>query len=192
MKQRVIPKTKARLSILNRLLAFPTINQKDWESNSFIFDVKKGDLVFLNCVREATEWYLSWVVDFNVISPGNPTYLLESIESGKLCWWNNVGINVYKREELLKYPSWRWSDCQYAFKKRWIKTAYKNDGYTVLPIWPVFKNDSVILNVRIRWEEKGFTNLVTFPNWKKVTIKMMDDYFKDSVHKYNKLKDLKS
>ncbi len=92
---------RARLSILNEVLSFPAIHGKDWISDWNEIP-REGDLVALNCAP-ATKWYLSWVHEYD---PGDgwPKYLLESIEDGELCWWSNVGINIYDRKKSLRTP----------------------------------------------------------------------------------------
>lgn len=177
-------KTRARLSILSELLSFPTINQKDWTSSiGMDKDLMVGDLVSL-VSAPATKWYVSWLKE---IDPNNgwPKYLLESIDDGELCWWENIGLNVYSREIIAVRPTWRWSDKQFSFYDRWLKVGKRNDAYIVLPAFPKFSNDgSVTLDVRIRFSDSDFRNPKRFLNWKKMSMEMMADYYKESVVKY--------
>jgi hypothetical protein len=179
---------RARISILSELLSFPTVNQKDWHSFSFSnTDICEGDLVSLYSAP-ASKWYVSWVreVDEN---NGWPRYLLESIDDGSLCWWVNVGINVYSRERVRERPAWQWDDKQFAFNDRWNKVAKRNDAYIVLPMPPVFRDDgSVTLDVRIRFGMVDFSCPETFSNWKKLTMKQMDAYYKKCENEYNNRK----
>lgn len=182
-------KTRARISILSELLAFPTINQKDWNTK-FLGekDVQEGDLISLSSAPES-KWYLSWVCEIDRYEHAS-RYLLESIEDGKLCWWENVGISVYDRKRVSERPKWKWSDKQFAFQDRWQRVCNKNDAYIVLPKMAVFGEDnSVTLGVRIRFNWSDFTDLKTFSNWKKVTIKLMDAYYKDCEKKYKEHED---
>jgi hypothetical protein len=181
-------KTKAKLEILSALLSFPTISQKDWESDIFHSEVKKGDLVSINCASPS-KWYLSWVIDIND-NNCYPKYLLESIEDGESCWWDNIGINIYDREKVNRNPKWKWDDKQFGFNEKWNKVCYKiNDAYIMLPELPIFNQDgSVILNVRIRFYLNNFNNPQVFKNWKNLSTKEIDLYYKESLKKYESTK----
>lgn len=177
-------KNRARISILSELLSFPTINQKDWDSFSEEY-ARVGDLVSLSSAPES-KWYLSWVVDIDG-SKGYMRYLLESIEDESLCWWENVGLNIYNREKIKDRSIWKWTDDQFTFYDRWLKVARKNDAYMVMPRLPKFNEDgSVEMSVYRRHDfESKFSNNRVFEKWKKVTMKVMDEYYKDSVKIYN-------
>lgn len=174
-------KNIARINILSWLLAYPAIDEEFWEG--YGTKPQAGDLVSLKSAP-ASKWYLSWVHE---IDPNNgwPKYLLESIEDGSLCWWNNVGLNIYSRKEIRDKPHWKWNDAQYKFNSRWMRICKKNDAYIVLPCWAVFNpTGSVTLDVRIRFTLDGYRNPKTFPNWKKVTIKEMEAYYLECVTQY--------
>jgi hypothetical protein len=179
-------KYRAKLAILGHLLAFPTINQKDWKSDFPRRDVKVGDLVSINSCS-ATEWYVSWVREIKIYEKNYDfnEYLLESIENQKLCWWTNVGMNVFSREIVERNPHWKWDDKQFEFSGRWNKVFKRNDAFWVLPTLPEFNDQgSVTLNVRIRYGLECFENPKTFPNWRKLTMREMGDYYRECVRKY--------
>lgn len=176
-------KYRAKIAILSELMSFPTINQKDWDS----WDLKPevGDLVSLSSAP-ASKWYLGWVVEIRGLDD-YPEYLLESIEDGSLCWWGNVGLNIYDRKRVSERVTWRWDDKQFAFNGRWLKVGRRNDAYIVLPCWAKFSDDgSVELNVRIRFGMNEFSYPRTFPNWKKTLMKDMDSYYKECCEVYEK------
>lgn len=159
---------KSRLAILNTLLAFPTVSQKDW-TGDLSESPKPGDLVSLNCAAPS-KWYLSWVHDTEERNGWTHT-LLESIEDGELSWWHNVGFSIYNRERVANNPQWRWDDKQWAFWSRWRKACRKHDAYIMLPVIPSFgEGNSVTLDVRIRHSLNRYRNPRTFDNWKKTTI----------------------
>lgn len=173
-------KNRARLEILSGLLSFPTIIGKDWHvsSNPCI-----GDLVSLGFARPS-KWYLSWLRGYEEERDGWPEYLLESIEDGELCWWSNVRINIYNRD-LVK-PSWQWDDEQFSFNDQWMEVYRENNSHFVLPRQPIFNfDDSVLMNVRIRFEPDGYQNPKTFPNWREVTVDDLDSYYKECCADYN-------
>lgn len=141
-----------------------------------------GDLVSLSSAP-VSEWYLSWVVEFDA-NDGYPRYLLESIETGKLCWWHNVSVHYMDRQQLADFPHWRWTDRQWAFKDRWWKVCYKRyDAYLTLPLFPVFGDDglSVTLGTRKRWNEPHDSPSRRFVDFRKVTMKMMEDFYNECV-----------
>jgi hypothetical protein len=174
---------KARISILSSLLSFPTINQKDWTSGIDNCDVIVGDLVSL-CSAPESKWYLSWVKEIEKMRH-DTRYLLESIEDGSLCWWSNVGVNVYDRERVKNRPSWKWSDREFAFNSRWHKACRRNDSYIVLPCSVKFLDKySVELDVRIRFGFSDFSNTKVFTDWRKLTIKEMESYYLECVEIY--------
>lgn len=167
--------------ILGELLSFPSIRGKDWRSKFAEEDnVKVGDLVALRSCSP-TKWYLSWLRKYDP-NNGWPKYLLESIDDGSLCWWENVGVDFYNRDRVKDNPQWQWNDDKFAFYDRWNKVCRKNDAHIVLPCMPVFADDgSVLLNVRIRYGLSDYQNPRTYQNWKKVTMKEMDIYYKECV-----------
>lgn len=181
-------KFRAKISILSKLLSFPLSNQRDWNSDFFNKDIQVGDLVSLNCAPPS-KWYVSWVREIECKYRGYERYLLESVEDGELCWWTNVGISVYSREIVKQHPEWKWNNKQFAFNDRWNKVFSRNDAFWVLPTWPYFDNGNLVtLNVRIRYGLDGFENPKTFSNWKKLTMKEMEEYYRECVGKYEKEK----
>ncbi len=180
------PKNRARISILSEVLSFPTIQNKYWHRGDFSDDkARVGDLVSLSSAP-ASKWYLSWLRDYDY-NNGWPKYLLESIEDGELCWWENVSVNYYDRETIRNRLTWQWDDHQFAFNDRWNKVGRRNDAYTVLPCLPTFNDDgSVTLDVRVRWGFSDYHKPQTFQNWKKVTMKQMDAYYKECKAEYDK------
>ena len=168
-------KNRARIMILSELLAFPTIHGKDWYSD---YDVKPqvGDLVSMHSAAPS-KWYLSWVREIN-LNNGWPKYLLESIDDESLCWWENIGLTVYDRQRLKERHSWQWTDKQFQLSDRWRRVRKRRDEYIVVGVPPTFgENGAVTFDVRVRFSLGDYHNPRTFPNWKKVTIKMMDDYY---------------
>lgn len=118
---------KARLTILNAMLSFPTISGDDWVSCSFRNDVPViGDLVSLQCAP-VTKWQLSWYMgEERETETSFKRYLLSSIEDREECWWTNVGFSVYRpRHGDGKIPDrFRWTDRQYDFNKKVQRVCY--------------------------------------------------------------------
>lgn len=186
-KVKKMAKNRARISILSEVLSFPTLGTK-WTSCFAVEMLQVGDLVAMNCAP-ATKYYLSWLHEINP-NNGWPKYLLESIEDGELCWWENIGLSYYNRKRIANCPSWKWDDNQFSFNDRWKRVCYKkNDAYIILPCEPLFTDDGgVFLDVRVRFSLSDYHDPIYFSNWKKVTLKMMDEYFKKSSKKYEELR----
>ena len=181
-------KNRSRISILSELLSFPSISGKDWTRCYSETPPQVGDLVSMNCAP-ATKYYLSWMREIKQDEYGIVRYLLESIEDGELCWWSNIGLSYYDRDRVAERSTWRWDDDQFAFYDRWQKVCQKNDAYIVLPCVPKFNEEGgVTLNVRIRFSFDDYRNPVYFENWKKLTNKAMDDYYKKSFNGYQDFK----
>lgn len=182
-----LTKDRSRLAILSELLTYPSVRAKDWTSDISHVSARKGDLVSMNSAP-ASKWYLSWVVDYRERSKGWPEWLLESVEDGSLCWWSNVGLNIYSRERVSN--CWRWTDRQWKFKDRWMRHCVrKHDAYIVLPCWPEFDNRKVTLSLRIRHGlGEGFQHQQEFEDFRKVTTAIMSEFYLSGVEKHNSRK----
>jgi hypothetical protein len=186
-------KKRARLAILNYIVAscksmkygdMPTCGGFDKNYftpyHGFSGDIvpQTGDLV-TPTVAPHSEWYLSWYVEY--ISKGDhfeDIHVLESIETGRLCNWSNIGLDILCREVVKNHPEWRWTDKQYEFKDRWFRACYKKrDAYMTLPVPPTFHDGGgVTLGTRKRFG-LGSSYYKKFPNWKKVLIRDMLEFY---------------
>src|SRR5689334_1310609 len=101
-------------------------------------DALVGDLV-IPTSSPISEWYLSWLKEIRQEQYGYQ-YLLESVETGKECWWSNIGLEYMDRKVLAEFPEWKWSDKQYEFADRW----YKNIDHNPVPCKPVFHGHSSV------------------------------------------------
>ena len=139
-----------------------------------------GDLVALTSAP-VSKFYLGWLIDTRVISPGWPEYLVESIEDGEQCWWGNVGIQYMNRDTVKLHQSWRWTDKQYQFNDRWVRSCYrKRDAYIYLPIQSEFDGLQVKLGVRVRHNLSPERRYATFPDWRKVKVMDMLNFYDKS------------
>lgn len=184
---------RARLEILNYIINHSTItyfgenlfgiNNKE---HAFIYtrndnEIPIGSLVKLGSVMHANKYYLSWLKEIRNIH-SEKEYLLESIEDHSLCWWSNVSLNAYSLETTKKFKSWKWSDSQFEFNDKWIKKGCK-DHYVIKPFYADFNEDgSVTLQFR-KIFENDIIGSKTFPDWKKLTIKEMREFY---LEEYNK------
>ena len=90
----------------------------------------------------------------------------------------NVGVWWLPLETTIKYPQWRWTDEQWAFKTKWFNCCHKKrDAYLILPLFPEFNADSsVILKLRKRWQNDILAEK-KIENWKKATVKQMLEFY---------------
>ena len=105
--------------------------------------------------------------------------MLRSIETGNLCWWHNIGISFLDRDVVSDNPQWRWTDNQYKFKDKWVKTC-EQMGYTMQPCRAEFgAKNQVTLSLRRRYDflDNAPKPEKTFVNWKKVTNKDMKEFY---------------
>lgn len=176
---------KSRHSILNEVLGFPTIRAKDWREMVL---PPIGSLVSMSCAPDS-EWYLSWVVEVEENENGFHRVCLKSIETQKLCWWGNVSIYVFNPDRVKLNPQWMWSDKEYDFNRRWNKLCYgEHDAYILRPNRAEFNEaGGVNLSLRYRFGE-DYNHEETFSDWRKVTKKMMSEFYLSGVDKHNNKK----
>lgn len=187
-------KSRARLAILNELLSFPTIRGKDWVSTYGETKAAVGDLVALDCAP-VSEWYLSWVIEIDATTnPGWARWALESVDTGRQCWWQNVGISIYKGKHGIP-AEWRWTDRQFQLRDRWYRVMNREDAYLTRPAQFEFGSDgSLVVGVRERHNFGGdnFNYSKTFPDWRKVTIAQLTDFYHEGDKARDSRKILKS
>ena len=182
------PRTRGRLLLMGHLMQFSLQRRmSDGEAyagrsqdafSGHARDAIPGDLVAVHTARP-DKWYLGWLVEKEVAAPPRePRYLIESVEDGELCWWDNVALVHYDRETVRSHPQWRWTDAQHDFAERWYEVCRQDkDAYMYLPIAPTFDGNAVELGVRVRL---GFSPTVireTFPNWRRTSRKAMGDFY---------------
>lgn len=186
-------KSIARQEILNYIITFctksnygdgyshlPDVEHSFYSTSS---DGKRsipiGSLVRL-MAAPFSKYYLSWLREIQHNDGGYSTrWLLESIEDGTLCWWENVQIWALPKEATDKFPSWQWTDKQFAFNKKWSNACHKKrDAYIILPCPPKFHDDgSVTLALRTRFGINDKRPEKKFDNWKKVLVKDMLKFY---------------
>lgn len=185
-------KERARILILNHIAQFslarvmsdgsPFGGLRDM-AFSFTDAAQPGSLVALQAAP-ATKWYLSWLIERSWPEGwACEQYLLESIEDGERANWSNVSLLEYDRGQVNRHPEWRWTDAQHAFNDRWRRVCSKErDAYIVLPVQAIFGGDgSVTLGTRTRHSFDECRPTRIFPNWRRVTKKMMLEFYDSAV-----------
>jgi hypothetical protein len=195
-------KTRSRILILSDIMSFatqtyfgpdcnPRVNP-EWSflpGNSLYSDrrISPGALVTIDSASP-TPWYLSWLVETKQGGGAfdSDRHLLESVETGELCWWSNVSLREYSPKRVAESPHWRWTDKQHEFNDRWLRVCHeKRDAYIVLPLRAVFGPDTLVtLGTRIRYNLGDPPASKTFPNWKKITSAMMLEYYDSAVKEH--------
>jgi hypothetical protein len=104
-----------------------------------------GDLVMLQSAPQS-DWHLSWYVKGD-----SDRHLLESLKTGELCNWSNVGLIIMNREWVADQVCIRWTDKQFAFEKAFRAEYKKADFYMHLPYLDRFEGDDVFIKFRVRF-----------------------------------------
>jgi hypothetical protein len=190
------PKTRSRLLILSHIAQFSLGGEIGGQPYCGLKDMRFreaqhppiGSLVAPHS-SPPSKWYLSWVHEVKVNEHGYFIYTLESIEDGELCDWSNVSLWAYDRSQTYQHPEWRWTDKQHEFYDRWRKVCYgERDAYIVLPVQPVFYDDgAVTLTTRTRFSMDSIRPERRFESWRKVTKKMMIEFYDDAVRERDAL-----
>ena len=136
-----------------------------------------GDLV-VPTSTPISEWSISWLNEITKQKYGS-IYRLESIETGQECDWSNIGIMFLDRDVVAQHPEWRWTDRQFRFNDRWRSVCFnEHDAYITLPLEASFgPGFEVTLGTRTRYGFDDYRPSETFPDWRKVTKKMMSDLY---------------
>jgi len=150
-------------------------------------EAKVGDLVSLGAAP-ISEWCISWLREINHDTV-DPTYVLESIETGRLCNWTNVDISYLDRDVVEEHPEWQWSDRQFKFNERWHRECKGNGAHMVLPMSAIFGDEfEVTLSTRTRFNIDSIKPTKKFDDWRKVTKKIMSETYCQLIEERNALK----
>jgi len=192
------PKLRARQQVLHYVLSFCITRQyQDAEapkgvrrypgSTGFFIEggpegkAQAGDLVILSSAP-ATKWTIGWLHEPDeTTNPGWPRYLIESLDDGELCWWQNVGLYLFPRDEI--QPQWRWTDAQHAFADLWSEVCYKDrDAYVIRPVQPTFGDGhAVTLGTRTSHGFDDIRPTRTFADWRAITRDQMGECYDSCV-----------
>lgn len=149
--------------------------------------VQVGDLIVMTATP-INKWYLSWVIEIEKGSNQyQNNYLCQSIETGKLIWWRNVGMQFMDREVVKENPQWRWTDRQFAFNDRWNKVAKKEyfhgGTFSIMATRPKFGDGFEVTMAVHQYYGGDFKPSKTFPDWRKFTKAMMSEFYNECVAK---------
>lgn len=140
---------------------------------------KVGDLVIL-AHAPASKFQIGWLRDIR--DPTTyPMYLIESLEDGTTCWWHNVALDVVPEEQ--HSVKWKWSDKQFAFHERWLRTFSKNSRHKT-GLCSFDDTGGVRLSCKGYWdfslgEQAPAPITLYYTDWRKITIAMMKDIIVD-------------
>ena len=125
---------------------------------------KCGDLVMLTSAMPS-EWHLSFYVE----DLRSGEYLLESVKTGKLSRWSNVGLARVDCERAHIGERMRWTDAQFAFEDTFKKVCRRGDYYIEIPFISGFDGENVLMSVRTRFGlDDELTPLAPLP-YRKIT-----------------------
>lgn len=188
-KRKPIRKERSRILILNWIFDFSlSIRYGDHihaGMSGCAFDgmgrAKPGDLVALRSAP-TSKYYLSWLVS-EKRRGGWDYYLLESVEDNSLMEWYNVALMPYNGETVKDHPQWRWTDRQHEFNDRWARVCRtRRAAHIYLPVIVSYgEGHEVTLGIRTRHALSNLSPRRVFPDWRKVTIKMMLEFYDEAV-----------
>ena len=105
-----------------------------------------GDVVMLQSAP-MSDWDLSIFRD----DCGRGDYLLESLKTGAVCRWSNVGIKVLSRKWVESHAQIRWTDEQFRFQRLFDAERVRADYYIHLPYLFPFDAESAVIGSRTRF-----------------------------------------
>lgn len=136
-----------------------------------------GDLLLLSGTQKKG-WSLCWLHRIATNQPEN-RYLCESIETGEISWWSNVGIEYLDRNVVERHPQWKWTDKQFAFSDRWQAVCSEPaDWHGLKPLVPKFGSGhevTLVMQSAEGWREERTVR--EFPDYRKVTKTEMRAFF---------------
>lgn len=151
--------------VIDRLLSSMLVH--GWNSRRD-GDPKPGDLVMLSCAPPSA-WHLSF---YRERLP-NDCHLLESVKTGEVCSWTNVGFHVIDEDKAGLSDRIRWTDAQLEFAEKFTKANRRADFHMNLPYIDRFDGELVHVCFRTRYGIDEIRTSVMPIRWQKVTIKAL-------------------
>lgn len=127
-----------------------------------------GNLVMLSSAPQS-EWHLSYYIK----DCGDGYHLLESVKSGELMRWGNVGFHVLDEDRIGVGDMARWTDAQFNFHDKYVKACRKADFHMALPFIAGFDGDRVNITFRTRWGLDNIKTPIEPFHWSKITQKRL-------------------
>lgn len=131
-----------------------------------------GDLVMLQSAPES-QWLISI---YRGCGPGghyDRRHTLESLKTGELCDWHNVGFHVLDLKACSVGERWTWTDEQFEFADKFAKVHRQADFYLNLPFIDRFDGELVHIIFRTRFGFDGIRTPVPPFAWKKISQKRL-------------------
>lgn len=131
-----------------------------------------GDLVIVQS-GNASEWHLSFYREGGPGEGFDKQHLLESLKTGALSWWHNVGFHVIDLERCGIGPRLGWTNAQFEFGDKFSKVYKRGGFYLEIPFIDRFDGDMVFVKFRTRHcMDDRITDLPPIP-WRKITQKSL-------------------
>jgi len=129
---------------------------------------KPGDLVMLQSAPDS-DWTLSFYRKEGTEGHRfTKKHLLESLKTGQLCWWENVGFHVIDRDKTHIQQEAEWTDEQFVFSEKFDRACRKGDFYMARPFIARFDGDEVLIKFRTRWGLDEHITEVPPLQWKRL------------------------
>lgn len=132
----------------------------------------EGDIVILQSAPPS-EWHISIYRGRSDGGTYDCNHLLESLKTGKLCNWTNVGFFVLNKKECNINELWEWTDEQFDFSDKMNKVRRRADFYLALPFIDNFDGEMVSIKFRTRFSFNDKITEVPEFEWRKITQKSL-------------------
>lgn len=163
--------------VIQRML--PTLVLYGWECRVSQDDPKPGDLVMMTAAP-MSEWHLSIFRERGEGNEFTRENILESLKTGRLGRWHNVGFHVMNMEKLGLGDQWKWTDEQFDFQDKFRKVCKRGDYHMALPFIDEFVGNMVYIKFRTRFSFNDKITSVPAFDYTKITQKsllaMLDKY----------------
>lgn len=168
-KARGVSKTLRRYDVaLNRLLPSLLLNGWKCRKSGIGDNPSPGDIVMLSSAPPS-EWDLS----IYRADEGNGYHLVESMRTGVVGRWGNVGFHILDREEIGFPQSVDWTDDQFAFSDKFHKVYRRAGFHMAVPFIDRFDGDTAHIIFRTRHNIDQYRTQVEILGWQKITLKAL-------------------
>jgi hypothetical protein len=135
-------------------------------------DPMEGDIVLLQSAP-ISEWDVSIYRGCGEGGHYTREHLLESLSTGRLGKWHNVGFHVLDPNACNIDERWLWEDAQFDFSDKLAKVHRKSEFYIALPFIDKFDGEMVSIKFRTRFSfDDKITQVPPF-EWRKITQKVL-------------------
>ncbi len=149
---------------INRLLPALLLNGWKCRKSGSGNNPSPGDIVMLSSAPPS-EWDLSIYRS----DEGNGYHLVESMRTGVIGRWGNVGFYILDREKIGFPQSVDWTDEQFAFSDKFHKVYRRAGFHMAVPFIDRFEGDTAHIIFRTRYSLDDKLTPADISGWQKIT-----------------------